>query len=76
METNVSISLREFITKLEGISENGKNDNLRVVLRDSTGECRDIGWAGIDKIFLWKDAVPDSPLDEEDCVIIEPAHVN
>lgn len=76
METDVSISLREFITKLESISGNGKNDNLRVVLRDSTGECRDIGWAGIDKIFLLKDAVPDCPLGEEDCVMIEPAHVN
>lgn len=76
METGVSISLREFITKLESISGNGKNDNLRVVLRDSNGECHDIGWAGIEKIFLWKDAVPDCPLDEEDCVIIEPAHVN
>lgn len=71
METDYSISLREFITKLEGISENGKNDNLRVILRDSNGECRDIGWCGIEKIFLWKDTVTDGPLDEEDCVMIK-----
>lgn len=71
METDYSISLREFITKLEDISENGKNDNLRVILRDSNGECRDIGWCGIEKIFLWKDTVTDGQLDEEDCVMIK-----
>ena len=71
MGTDYSISLREFITKLEGISENGKNDNLRVILRDSNGECRDIGWCGIEKIFLWKNAVTDGPLNEEDCVMIK-----
>lgn len=71
MGTDYSMSLREFITKLEDILENGKNDNLRVVLRDSTGECRDIGWAGTEKVFLWKDAVTDGPLGEEDCVMIK-----
>lgn len=76
MGTDYLISLREFITKLENISENGKNDNLRVILRDSNGECRDIGWCGIEKVFLWKDAVTDGPLGEEDCVMIKPAHVN
>lgn len=71
MGTDYSISLREFITKLENISENGKNDNLRVILRDSNGECRDIGWCGTEKVFLWKDAVTDDPLGEEDCVMIK-----
>lgn len=73
METDYSISLQEFITKPEGISENGKNDNLRVILRDSNGDCRDVGWCGIEKIFLWKDAVRDGTLNAEDCVMIDPA---
>ena len=64
-------TLREFINKLEKISDNGKNDNVRVVTMNYDDECFDIEWYGIDNVFPQEELEEGNPQNGEKCLVIQ-----
>ena len=71
MATKNGTTLREFIDKLEKLSENGKYDNLRVMTMDYDDECYDIGWYGIDTMYPQNEVEENNPQNGEKCLIIQ-----
>ena len=69
--TKGKTTLREFINKLEEISDNGKNDNIRVVTMDYDEECIDIEWYGIDNVFPQEELEEANPQNGEKCLVIQ-----
>lgn len=64
-------TLREFIQGLEELSENGKNDNLRVVLKNNDEECYDLNWYGIDEVYPLDEIEDNNPIHGEKCIMID-----
>ena len=64
-------TLREFINKLEEISGNGKNDNIRVITMDYDDDCFDIGWDGIYTVFPQEEVEELNPQNGEKCLLIQ-----
>ena len=64
-------TLREFIQDLEKLSDNGKNDNLRVVLKNNDEECYDLNWYGIDEIYPLDEIEDNNPIHGEKCIMID-----
>ena len=60
--TQEKTTLREFINKLEKLSENGKYDN---------DECYDIGWYGFDTVYPQNEVEENNPQNGEKCFIIQ-----
>jgi len=71
MTTKDSTTLREFINILEKLSENGKYDNIRVVLMNNDEECIDIEWYGIDNVFPQEELEEMNPQNGEKCLVIQ-----
>lgn len=68
---NEYTTLREFIQGLEELSDNGKNDNLRVVLKNNDEECYDLNWYGIDEVYPLDEIEDNNPIHGEKCIIID-----
>lgn len=68
---NEYTTLREFIQGLEELSDNGKNDNLRVVLKNNDEECYDLNWYGIDEVYPLNEIEDNNPIHGEKCIIID-----
>lgn len=64
-------TLREFIQGLEELSDNGKNDNLRVVLKNNDEECYDLNWYGIDEVYPLDEIEDNNPIHAEKCIMID-----
>ena len=71
MATKERTTLREFIDKLEKLSENGKYDNVSVVTQDYDDECYDIGWYGIEEVFLQEELEENNPQNGEKFLVIQ-----
>ena len=71
MATKDSTTLREFINRLERLSENGKYDNIRVVTMNYDDKCYDIGWYGVDDVYPQEEIEEDNPIHGEKCLVIQ-----
>ena len=71
MATEDFTTLREFISELEKLSENGRNDNLRVVLKNNDEECYDLNWYGIDYVYPIEEIEENNLIHGEKCLMIE-----
>ena len=71
MTTKDFTTLREFISELEKLSENGRNDNLRVVLKNNDEECSNLNWYGIDYVYPIEEIEESNPIHGEKCLMIE-----
>ena len=71
MATKDSTTLREFINRLERMSENGKYDNIRVVTMNNDDECLDIEWYGVDDVYPIEELEENSPQNGEKCLVIQ-----
>lgn len=71
MATKDFTTLREFISELERLSEKGRNDNLRVVLKNNDEECSDLNWYGIDYVYPIKEIEENNPIHGVKCLMIE-----
>ena len=66
-----SYTLREFINKLEKLSDNGKNDNLKVGLMDYDDEVQSIGWMGIETVYPQEEIEESNPQSGEKMFVIQ-----
>ena len=64
------VTLREFISSLEKLSDNGKNDNLKVMLHDDDG-ARPLGWYGIDTVYPFGELEECNPMHGKKCILID-----
>ena len=63
--------LRELINELEKLSENGKNDNIKVALLDYNDIAQAIGWIGIDTVYPTEEIEECNPQNGEKMVLIQ-----
>lgn len=64
-------TLREFITELEKLADNGKNDNIPVVYLDADDVCYDIGWYGIKEVYPQEEIDECNPIHGQKCLVIQ-----
>ena len=65
------ITLREFINKLEKLSDGGKNDNLEVGVQNSDDEFCSIGWFGVDEYYPLEEIEENNPQHPTKCIMIQ-----
>ena len=71
MATKDFTTLREFINILEKLSDDGKYDNIHVVIMNNDDECLDIGWYGIDDVYPIEELEENNPQNGEKCLVIQ-----
>lgn len=65
------MTLRNFINSLERLSENGKYDNIPVLIMDYDDVCVDIEWYGIDTIYPQEEIEDNNPKNGEKCLVMQ-----
>lgn len=64
-------TLREFISRLEELSDGGKNDNLEVGVQGYDDEFCPIQWFGVDKYYPIEEIEENNPQHPTKCIMIQ-----
>lgn len=68
---NKKATLREFITELEKLTENGKYDDVPVCIDDMDDNARPIAWYGIDDCYPLEELEENNPQHPTKILLIQ-----
>ena len=71
MKSKDKTTLRQFINKLEKLSDGGKNDDLEVMTLNYDDEAYPLGWFGIDTYYPQEEIDENNPVHGTKCIMIQ-----